>query len=257
MRKFFLSAAAALTVIGAANSASAATWNFQTDADAFKSAKSFEGTFDQVYSGAGLGSSTRDGITLSASATNTSITDTSILITPFLDGGNAGLGVCSTGFDASVTESGFDGQSRCSTGYNHVPGNTAPYAPGDDNLVAPEILKLTFGKNVSITDLFVRNGGHGLGNGSLFISTTGSTFDAADEYSMSSGIVNLDGLASSSMFWFTSTDNANPEIYLSTMTVEEDPTTRTNPVPVPAALPLMLVGVGGLGFMARRKRKAA
>ena len=28
------------------------------------------------------------------------------------------------------------------------------------------------------------------------------------------------------------------------------------PVPVPAALPLMLAGLGGLGFMARRKRKA-
>jgi hypothetical protein len=29
------------------------------------------------------------------------------------------------------------------------------------------------------------------------------------------------------------------------------------PVPVPAALPLLLAGVGGLGLMARRKRKAA
>ncbi|GIT86772.1 hypothetical protein ROBYS_17880 [Roseobacter sp. OBYS 0001] len=28
-------------------------------------------------------------------------------------------------------------------------------------------------------------------------------------------------------------------------------------VPVPAALPLLLAGIGGLGFMARRKRKAA
>jgi hypothetical protein len=29
------------------------------------------------------------------------------------------------------------------------------------------------------------------------------------------------------------------------------------PVPVPAALPLLLAGIGGLGLMARRKRKAA
>ncbi|WP_282130221.1 VPLPA-CTERM sorting domain-containing protein [Roseobacter litoralis] len=28
-------------------------------------------------------------------------------------------------------------------------------------------------------------------------------------------------------------------------------------MPIPAALPLLLAGLGGLGFMARRKRKAA
>lgn len=246
MRKVFLSAVAALTVMGAANFASAATWNFEADADAFKSAKSFEGTFDQVYSAAGLGSSTREGITLSASATNSSITDTSIAITPFLDGGRAGLGVCSTGFDTSVGESGFKGQSQCSTGYNSVGSGT--YRPGDDNLVAPEVLKLTFGKTVSFTDLLVRNGKHHLVDGSLFISTTG-TFSASDEYEMSSGDVDLSGLAASKMFWFTSTDNSNPEVYLSTLTVST--------VPVPAALPLLVAGLGGLGFMGRRRRKAA
>ena len=156
--------------------------------------------------------------------------------------------MCSTGFDTSVGESGFVGQSRCSSGYNSVPGWTAPYAPGDDNLVAPEVLKLTFGTTVSFTDLLVRNGSHNLVNGSLFISTTG-TFSASDEYTMVLGDVDLSGLAASNMFWFTSTTNANPEVYLSKLSATA--------VPVPAALPLLLAGLGGLGFIGRRRRKSA
>ena len=246
MRKILMSAACIVALAGGAAHAATATWDFEADATAFRNAKNFEGTFGQVYGG----TSTKSGITLGASAYLDSDLDgsadpTSTAITPFMDAGNAGLGVCKTGFNASVSN-GFGGESRCSTQYSG--GGTKNTA--DDNLVFPEILKLAFSgvPGVAIDDLYVRDKDHGFTAGTIRISTDGINFG---NYSIAAGTgkVTLTGLGAASMFWFTSTTDARPQIYLDTLTFSS--------VPVPAALPLLLAGLGGLGFMARRKRKAA
>ena len=250
MRKILMSAACIVALAGGAAHAATATWDFEADATAFRNAKNFEGTFGQVYGG----TSTKSGITLGASAYLDSNLDgiadlTSAAITPFMDAGNAGLGVCSTGFDNNVSKNGFVGQSQCSTQYSSS-GGALTHAPGDDNLVFPEILKLAFSgvPGVAIDDLYVRDKDHGFTAGTIRISTDGINFG---NYSIAAGTgkVTLTGLGAASMFWFTSTTDPRPQIYLDTLTVPS--------VPVPAPLPLLLAGLGGLGFMARRKRKAA
>lgn len=247
MSKLSTTALATACAVLFAGAASAATWNFEADATSYRNSNQKEGTFDQVYPGT---SATRDGISLSAAgyidADNDGVPDDTgdTAITPFMDAGNAGLGVCKTGFDVSVDE------SQCSTGYNQTDG-TGTYAPGDDNLVSPEVLKLTFGHEVLFESLKIRNGGHKLVDGWVLISLDGTFDNTTDKYTLSSGMVDLTGLGSSDMFWFTSYNEGNvarPEVYLDTLTASK--------VPVPAALPMLLAGVGGLGFIARRRRKS-
>lgn len=251
MKKILLAATCCFGLTGAAHAATA-TWDFEADATAFKTSAGFEGTFDQVYGGA----STKNGITLSAAAyRDTNLDGIADIwqnsVDPFMDKGNAGLGVCSTGFDESVTVGSYIGQSQCSTQYKSS-GGQLTHQPSDDNLVQPEILKLSFGNlQVKIDDLHVRNGTHGFSSGHILISTDGSFDTTNDLFSITAaneGFVNLTGLGASNMFWFSSTGNGGaPEIYLDAMTVSS--------VPVPAALPLLLAGIGGLGLMGRRRRK--
>ena len=120
----------------ACTDATAATFDFEADATAFwnvgPSGDRYEGTFDQVYDPASArsiaagtnGGNSVDGITVTASAMNANgVAD------PFMDSGQAGLGVCSNGFQTS-------GISQCSSNGG---SNT-----GDDNLVDPEVLTLDF-----------------------------------------------------------------------------------------------------------------
>lgn len=232
-----------------AGAATAASWDFNNDATAFRNANGFEGTFDQVYPGG----ATRDGITLTAAAyidaNNDGVADDTngVEITPFLDAGNAGLGVCSTGFDDTVSEGGFNGQSRCSTGYSQVPGATNPADPGDDNLVAPEVLKLTSSSLIAFDSIQIRNHAHQAVAGSVLISLDGTFNAATDTYLLDANgfVIGLNALGPSQMFWFTSA-GTNPEVYLSLMTATQ--------VPIPAAGLLLLGGLGGLAAMKRRKK---
>jgi hypothetical protein len=250
MKRLLAGALCALVATGA--NAATATWDFEADATAFRNSDNFEGTFDQVYGGtAAPALSTINGISLGASAyldaDNNGVADaTTKTITTFMDAGNAGLGVCKTGFDVTARP-GYGGESRCSTQYSGSPKNT-----GDDNLVYPEVLKLTFDTTVSLLDLVVRNGSHNLVSGNILISLDG-TFDmVADRFSLNgSGEADLSALGASKMFWFTSYNEGNvarPEIYLDTLTVST--------VPVPAALPLLLAGLGGFGWIGRRRKTA-
>lgn len=185
MKKSIVTAAALVCVIGASD-VSAATWTFGADAEAFDNKANqdaagngqlaIEGTFDQVYLDSDsplFGQNQQDGITLTASATKDGLS-----ADPFMDsksGGRiAGLGVCSTGFDTSITNK-YGGESQCSTHYTTNGGQLTKQA-GDDNLVFPEVLKLTFDHTVALKDLIVRNGKHYLVDGFILISTDG-TFD--------------------------------------------------------------------------------
>ncbi|WP_300036022.1 PEP-CTERM sorting domain-containing protein [uncultured Roseobacter sp.] len=229
--------ATAAVVALSSMAAHAATFDFDADATAFFNSsvdnvggKKFEGTFDQVYGDSAravdAGTSGKDtsmGITVAAS----SLTGTH----PFMDARNAGLGVCSSGtFGAGI--------SQCSSNV----GTT----PGDDNLVSPEELTLSFSTSVKLTALQIRDAGHNLISnvvGALLID--GVAFDTGDN-----GMVILDALGSSRDFDFTSIGSAKgQEIYLSVASVEA--------VPVPASLPLLAGGMGLMGWYARRRKNAA
>lgn len=231
MRLMNTIACAALVAL-AGSAATAATFDFAQDAENFFNANGFEGTFDQVYGGV----ATDDGISVTASAT-----EGSEPADPFMDsrGNNdsddvAGLGVCSSG-DSGSSDGTYGAISDCSTNYG---SNT-----GDDNLLFPEILTLTFSglteASFKITSLFIRDANHDPITDAVAILING------DAYSAVNGVVNLAGLGLATVFSFTST-KALPEIYLSTLSVEQ--------VPVPAAGFLLLGGLGGLAAMKRRKK---
>lgn len=199
MKRLIAGAFCGLVAIGA--HAATATGDFKAHAKAFRNSDGFEGTFDQVYgSTAAPALSTVNGFLLCASAyldaDNNGVADaTNSTITTFMDAGNAGLGVCKTGFDDAARE-GYGGESRCSTQYSGSPKNA-----GDDNLVYPEVLKLTFDTTVLLLDLVVRNGSYNLVSGNILISLDG-TFDmVTDLFSLNgNGEADLSGLGACKMF---------------------------------------------------------
>lgn len=234
--------AAAVAVAISGGAVSAATFDFAADAETFQTNHSFEGTFDQVYNDEDsslYGGNTVDGITVQASAYDAGTQDG---LDPFMDSISnrkvAGLGVCSNGFTDTEAD-GFGLISDCSTGYGDY--------TGDDNLLFPEILELTFsggngGLIYSIDSLLIRDADHNKITDEDAIIINGITFASVDGY-----VQGLSALASDTMFFFTSTKEF-PEIYLSVLNVSE--------VPVPAAGFLLLGGLGGLAAMKRRKKAA-
>ncbi|MFD3190917.1 PEP-CTERM sorting domain-containing protein [Sedimentitalea sp. HM32M-2] len=231
----------------AGTTAGAATFDFGADANAFWFANAsdsrYEGTFDQVYgistvdgnstaTAAGtLGGNSKDGITVTASATKA----TGAAADPFMDsrGPFAGLGVCSSGLIGSGADAG---KSQCSS---RIGSN-----PGDDNLVSPEELKLSFNLGVELTGLQIRDADHNLiSNTTDAILINGVAYDTG-----ANGQVILTGLGAGGSFLFTSNGTSpGKEIYLSVLSV-------TAQVPVPASLPLLVGGLGLMGWAARRRK---
>ena len=256
--KTTVASAAVLTMVGTA--ASAATFSFGADAISFQTSQGFEGTFDQVYNmddgdNPTAGLNTQDGITVNATASIHPPNDDQLTADPFMDslsgGKPAGLGVCSTGFDAAGTDgdSGdYGGISRCSTQYSGSPKDS-----GDDNLVFPEILTLSFSKDVWLQDLMIRDANHEMVTGSILVGSSALPLDEGHP-----GLVELDVIAGvvqdtyaagfSNLFYFTSSGSRQgDEIYLEVLTAD---------IPLPAAGWLLLGGLGGLAAMKRRKKAA-
>jgi len=143
---------------------------------------------------------------------------------PYLDAGNAGLGVCQTG---------LDNDAQCITS-------------SDDNVTNNEQIQIAFSSPIDILDTLFRAADHSvLTMGSIEVVTNlGSLTDDVSTL-MATALANgiLDD-ASYIQFNFVDT-----EFYVSSITV--------NDVPIPGAIPLLISGLAGLGFAGRRKKKTA
>lgn len=173
------------------------------------------GAFDGV-----LNTFTVDGISVSASASNSAGTAISHAYLDSLSGGKpAGLGVCST----------VNAKFQCGTPSDDNIGRT-----GDKGGVL-ESVTLSFNKTVAITDLILRDRDHDiLSSGMIGINgldfTIGSTL--------------LSMFSPSKTFTFSRLEGG-PDFYLNTAVAAE--------VPVPLALPMAMAAFGGLALLGRRK----
>ena len=264
MKHLLLATACTFALAGASH---AASFTFGADAEAFDNPSNqnsangneiaIEGTFDQVYNDESsplFGENVKDGIMVQATATTTDSNGQVVDADPFMDSFSsskpAGLGVCSTGFDGAVSNI-YDGESQCSS---HYSGDLTKDS-GDDNLVDPEVLKLSFLEEftfdplmVVLNELFIRDANHEKVDTQILISDDGTFNPLEDTYEVLAGVVQGLGdfnLGPSTMYWFTSVDQQQ-EIYLETLVVSE--------VPLPAGLTLMLAGMGAFGVMARRRK---
>jgi hypothetical protein len=145
---------------------------------------------------------------------------------PYLDAGNAGLGVCKQ----------LDGAMQCD------PAN-------DDNVSFGEAVAVMFeDSKMNITGLSFRDANHnllGLGNDGLVKIFTAN----GDLTALFSTFIAM--AASADAFFadtrFIAFKFVNTQFYVSAINAQ---------VPVPAALPLLVTGLAGLGAAARRKKAA-
>lgn len=182
---------------------------------------------------------TLDGVNVTLSANGSNFA--------YYDHGNAGLGVC-----ANVTDFNSGGTAnRCASGAD------------DDNVTVSEAVTIAFDTAMNLTGLVFQQEGHVPFSDSmaelsktLLFGINGATSLTRYTFNQLQGLSFNNVLSATFAFDDDTFDpvNANnlsrnaQQFYLASATVA--------PVPVPAALPLLLAGLGGLGLMARRKRKA-
>jgi len=183
-----------------------------------------EGTWDAQVGPAGL---TDAGITVLAGA---AVADGSQPAWAYLDGGNAGLGVCS----ANIT-----GAAQCDPAADDNVGINA----GGGSV---EQLNLNFSEEVTLFSLILRDSGHNLlaAGTSIVITNIADSFTA----NFTVGVSDLLDWGSSTDWTFQLNANLDPEFYISKIHV--------SPVPLPAGGLMLLAALGGL-TAARRRRKAA
>lgn len=172
----------------------------------------------------------------------------------YFDHGNAGLGVCKSPREGVTFAGGLLGQGT---------GNDCLSA-SDDNVTVTESVTISFDQAFNLSGLSFTGEGHQFGNGAVPVflqdETTGQNRSAATlrfginggaltEYTFGVLSTLSFGNVTSATFAFNDGVQTADQFYLASAVV--------NPVPVPAALPLLLAGLGGLGVMARRKRKTA
>ncbi len=226
MRKSLLTAAFAATVaLSSAAAGHAATFDFGLLADGNEGTWDSRATNASIAGGAfdgALNTFTVDGISVVATASNAGTTATSFAYLDSKSGGKlAGLGVCSSTITAAF---------QCGTASDDNTG-----LAGDVSTGAFESVTLSFNKDVSITDLLLRDRDHNVLRAG-FIGINGLTFNIASSL--------LSDLGVSNVFTFSRIANG-VDFYVNTAVVA--------PVPLPMTLPLALAAIGALGMVGRRR----
>lgn len=210
-RKALLSAVALVGLLGATG-AQAAVFDFAAAANLFES-----GYRPYVM--------TRDGITVTARGYRGSHE-----VFAYLDGGNAGLGVC-----------GFVGENRLCN-----PSN-------DDNVTSSERLNLTFDRQVSITNTYFRNDGHvATFPRNAFVDIAVDTDQQMNDIALPRTGGNYATTLTGTSFDFIYN---NQQFYIGSLVALATHTPGGPPAHVPEPASALLLGAGLLGLMANHRRR--
>lgn len=233
-----LLAGAAVATVALCGAASAATFDFIaiTDGGSFTNTNNVvqtngEADWNTKVGGPAVGIlDTASGISVIGSATTS---DANISALAYFDGGSAGLGVCGV----------VNGSGQCAPGNDDNIGAIGGSSNAGDGTF--EVLTLTFNSVVKLTDVLFQAEGHGDFTGTVKVNgvlqnVVGGNWDAGG---LIASVFNFEYIP------VAHNQGSTNEFYIGTATV-------TN-VPLPAGLPLLLAGMGGLGLMRRRQRKAA
>jgi hypothetical protein len=224
MKKFLLAASLMLTAVSANATVTTFGFDFVNMADSAVGAAGHIGETGVQSKLTSIAPTSGSGVSVSASG---AYDNTNAFA--YLDAGNAGLGVCKT--------------SNCA-------GNS------DDNLGKNETLTLTFDKAVTFSSISFKDGGHGTTwDSSLSFLINGATVSFANL--AGNGVLDSSEASilktASSTWTFTNLnpDANNKQLYISAISGS------VSPVPEAEEWAMMMLGLGMMGFVAKRKRALA